>query len=117
MVVANCEVLPVEVVVRRYLAGSAWRTYKAGKAVSGVTLPPGLTEYCRLPEMIMTPSTKAEQGAHDEPVSEEEIITKGIVDRKLWSEIRERAFQLFRYGEKLAAERGLLLVDTKYECI
>lgn len=115
MVVENCDVLPVEVVVRRYLAGSAWRAYKAGQPVSGVTLPQGLTEYCRLPDMLMTPSTKAAHGAHDEPVSEDEIVKKGIVDKDLWTEIRERSFLLFKYGEKLAAERGLLLVDTKYE--
>ncbi len=115
MVVANCDVLPVEVVVRRYLAGSAWRAYDAGQAVSGITLPKGLTEYCRLPDLLMTPSTKAAHGTHDEPISEDEILRKGIVDRSLWAEIRERSFLLFKYGEKLAAERGLLLVDTKYE--
>ena len=115
MVVQNCEVLPVEVVVRGYLAGSAWRAYKAGEAVSGVTLPPGLHEYQKLPEILMTPSTKAEQGKHDEPISEAEIVSSGLVPAKVWAEVRERAFALFKFGTRLAAERGLLLVDTKYE--
>ncbi|NMC62489.1 MAG: phosphoribosylaminoimidazolesuccinocarboxamide synthase [SAR324 cluster bacterium] len=115
MIVQNCRVLPVEVVVRRYLAGSAWRAYKAGQTVSGITLPQGLREYSRLPELLITPSTKAPKGQHDEAISEKAIIESGLVEEKIWETIRERAFALFRYGEKLAAERGLLLVDTKYE--
>lgn len=115
MIVKNCEVLPVEVVVRRYLAGSAWRSYKAGEAVSGIRFPSGMKEYQELPQLVLTPSTKAELGEHDEPISEDEIIAKGIVDQKLWAEIRETAFALFNLGEKRAKEHGLLLVDTKYE--
>lgn len=115
MVVQNCSVLPVEVVVRRYLTGSAWRAYKAGQDVSGIELQPGMSEFERLPDLLMTPSTKAEQGAHDEAISESEILAKGIVEKALWEEIREKAFALFKMGERVAAERGLMLVDTKYE--
>lgn len=115
VIVQNCDVLPIEVVMRRYLAGSAWRAYRDGQPISGITLPPGLKEYDRLPELLITPSTKAEIGKHDEAISEELLLASGIVERKLWTEIRERAFNLFRFGEKMAAEHGLLLVDTKYE--
>ena len=115
MVVQNCDVLPVEVVVRRYLAGSAWRAYRDGKDVSGIMLPPGLKDYDRLPAPLLTPSTKAGAGEHDQPISEGDIVSSGLVRESLWEEIRERTFALFMYGEKLAAERGLMLVDTKYE--
>ncbi|MCB0309701.1 MAG: phosphoribosylaminoimidazolesuccinocarboxamide synthase [Bdellovibrionales bacterium] len=115
MVVRDVQILPVEVVLRRCLAGSAWRDYQAGKAVSGVKLPPGLRESERLPDLIMTPSTKAPKGQHDEPISEAEILSKGIVERKIWEEVREKAMALFQLGEAQAAKQGLILVDTKYE--
>ena len=115
MVVRRCEVLPVEVIVRSYLAGSAWRDYQAGRTISGVRLPAGLSMSQKLPHKLITPSTKAEKGAHDTPVSEEEILSAGLVDRKVWQEIREASLALFEYGEKEAAKHGLLLVDTKYE--
>ena len=115
MVVQNCDVLPIEVVVRRYVTGSAWRAYKAGQAVSGITFPSGMHEYQQLPEAVLTPSTKAEHGAHDEPISEADIVSSGLVSKKIWEEVHEKTLALFRQGERLAAERGLLLVDTKYE--
>lgn len=111
----SCEALPVEIVVRGYLSGHAWREYKAGKRqVCGVTLPKGLKESDKLPQPIITPTTKAHEG-HDEDISREEIIAKGLVAENIYSQIEKYAFQLFAEGTKLAAERGLILVDTKYE--
>jgi phosphoribosylaminoimidazole-succinocarboxamide synthase len=112
---AKCTVFPVEVVVRGYLTGSAWRDYQAGRAVSGVTLPSGLRFNERLDQPIITPSTKEEQGAHDRPISAREIVTSGLVPPHLWTQIEQSALALFRRGTEIAAERGLILVDTKYE--
>lgn len=113
--VAECRMLPVEVVVRGYLAGSAWRDYEAGRPICGITLPKGLKNYARLETPIITPTTKAEVGAHDQPISAAEIVQRGIVKKELWAEIETRALQLFALGTKILAEKGLLLVDTKYE--
>lgn len=115
VVCKEVEIIPVEIIVRKFLAGSAWRDYQQGKAISGIVLPPGLKQNDELPEMILTPSTKAEIGGHDEPISEKEILDKGIVGNKLWSEIKEKAFELFKFGESVAKTQGLTLVDTKYE--
>ena len=115
MVVRNCEILPVEVVLRGYLAGSAWRDYQAGRPVSGIILPPGLKASQKLSEALITPSTKAGRGAHDEPVSEAEILRRNIVSGKIWQEVREAAVALFKVGQEEAARRGLILADTKYE--
>ena len=115
VVVRNCEVLPVEIIIRGYLAGSAWRDYSAGNPVSGITLPAGLSEFQRLERPVLTPSTKAEQGEHDLPISEKEIVGSGLVDQKLWDEVRDVAFALFTRGQQQASEHGLILVDTKYE--
>ena len=115
MVVRNCAILPLEVVVRGYLAGSAWRDYQAGKAISGVNLPPGMRPSQKLAEPILTPSTKAEKGSHDRPISEAEILQSGIVEKKIWEQIRLVALELFRFGQHEAARHGLILVDTKYE--
>ena len=115
MVVKQCEVLPVEVIVRGYLAGSAWRDYQAGKAISGVTLPPGLRMSSKLPQIIVTPSTKAEKNSHDLPISEKEIVERGLLSRSLWEQVRETALALFALGTREVAKRGLLMVDTKYE--
>jgi phosphoribosylaminoimidazole-succinocarboxamide synthase len=113
--VARCEVVPIEVVVRGYLTGSAWRDYEAGKAVSGIELPRGMRFNQRFEKPLLTPSTKAEHGDHDEPISPEEILRRKLVEPDLWKEIERTAFALFERGTKLAAERGLILVDTKYE--
>lgn len=115
VIVKKCEVLPVEVIMRSYLTGSAWRDYQKGNKISGIELPPGLTEFSKLPEIIITPSTKAEIGVHDEPISEKDIVSTGIVSKKLWDEVRECSFALFQFGQKEAAKNGLILVDTKYE--
>lgn len=111
----NCEVIPIEVVVRGYLAGSAQRDYQAGRAVSGIALPLGLKPYQKLPEVLLTPSTKAAHGSHDLPISESEIVSSGIVEESLWSKVRESALKLFQRGQQEAEKQGLLLVDTKYE--
>ncbi len=115
MVVQTVDILPVEVVVRGYLAGSAWRNYSSGIAPSGVDLPPGLSEFQKLQEPIVTPFTKEAAGKHDQPLSEVEVVGRGIVSPSQWSELREVALELFAIGTKEVARRGLLLVDTKYE--
>lgn len=111
----KCEAFAVEMVVRGYLAGHAWREYKAGKRLlCGVPLPEGLHENDRLPTPIITPSTKAEQG-HDEDISREQILEKGIVSEQDYVQIEKYALALFERGTQIAAQRGLILVDTKYE--
>lgn len=115
MIGREVSIIPVEVVVRGYVAGSAWRDYIAGNLVSGVKLPPGLREFDRLPQPILTPSTKEAFGKHDMPISEAEIVSRGIVTGPLWERIRETALRLFEVGTKELNGRGLLFADTKYE--
>jgi phosphoribosylaminoimidazole-succinocarboxamide synthase len=115
VIVSRCEVLPVEVVVRGYLTGSAWRDYESGDSVSGIALPDGMKLNQRFETPLLTPSTKAERGDHDEPISSSEIVSRGLVDGDLWAEVESKAFELFSHGTRLAADRGLILVDTKYE--
>lgn len=115
LVSQEAKVLPVEVVVRGYLTGSAWRDYQSGNMVSGIALPKGMRRFQRFDHPLITPSTKAEKGTHDEPISGEELLRRGIVEPELWAEVCEAALQLFAFGTKRAAERGLILVDTKYE--
>ena len=111
----KCVPIPIEVVIRAHLTGHAWRTYKSGeRMLCGVTLPEGLSEHDPLPEPILTPATKSLEG-HDEDISEEEILAQGIVSTVLWAEIREKAYELFKIGQEVAREQGLILVDTKYE--
>ena len=111
----RCEPYKVEMVVRGYLAGHAWREYKAGKrTLCGVALPDGLRENDRLPEPIITPTTKAAEG-HDEDISREEIIARGIVPADEYAELERYTLALFQRGTEIAAKRGLILVDTKYE--
>jgi phosphoribosylaminoimidazole-succinocarboxamide synthase len=110
-----CEPFKVEMVIRGYLAGHAWREYSAGKReVCGVKLPEGLKENDKLPEPIITPTTKASVG-HDEDISREEILRQGIVSQADYEQLENYSRQLFKRGTQLAAERGLILVDTKYE--
>ncbi len=115
VLVKKCEVLPIEVVVRGYLTGSAWRDYQAGKPISGIRLRDGLRFNEKFDTPIVTPSTKAERGVHDEPISEEELVKRGIVEIELWQEVRETALKLFERGTEIAGSHGLILVDTKYE--
>ncbi len=115
MIARACRILPIEIVVRGYLAGHAWREYESGKrTLCGVSLPDGLVKNQKLPEPIITPTTKATEG-HDEDISEDQILQQGLVSPDLWNTIKSRAFHLFETGSQQAAERGLILVDTKYE--
>ena len=110
-----CEPVRVEMVIRGYLAGHAAREYKAGKRVlCGVALPEGMKENDRFPEPIITPATKAEEG-HDEDISREEILRQGIVTEEIYLKMEDYTRKLFQRGTEMAAERGLILVDTKYE--
>lgn len=111
----QCEPYKVEMVVRGYLAGHAWREYKAGKrSLCGVTLPEGLRENEKLPQPIITPTTKAAEG-HDEDISKEEIIARGIVPADEYEQLEKYTLALFQRGTEIAAGKGLILVDTKYE--
>ncbi len=111
----RCETFPVEMVVRGYLVGHAWRTYKSGlRTLCGVTLPEGLKENDKFPTPIITPTTKAHEG-HDEDISREDIIAKGLVSEEKYIQLEKYALALFERGTEMAAERGLILVDTKYE--
>ena len=110
-----CEPFKVEMVVRGYLAGHAWREYKAGKrSLCGVPLPEGMVENQKLPHPIITPTTKAEEG-HDEDISREDIIASGLVSREDYEKLEEYTLRLFERGTQIAAKQGLILVDTKYE--
>ncbi len=112
----KCEPFKVEMVIRGYLAGHAAREYKAGKRVlCGVTLPDGLNENDKLPEPIITPATKAEMGDHDEDISRADILKKGIVSEADYKVLELYTYNLFDRGTRIAASRGLILVDTKYE--
>lgn len=111
-----CEPFKVEMVIRGYLAGHSAREYKAGKRVlCGVKLPDGMKENDKFPSPIITPATKAESGHHDEDISREDIIAKGIVSKEDYEQLEKYTYALFERGTKIAAERGLILVDTKYE--
>jgi phosphoribosylaminoimidazole-succinocarboxamide synthase len=111
-----CEPFKVEMVIRAYMAGHAAREYKAGKRMlCGVPMPEGLKENDRFPEPIITPATKAEQGEHDEDISREDILARGIVSEEDYVVLEKYTRALFVRGTELAAKRGLLLVDTKYE--
>lgn len=106
---------PVEMVIRGYLAGHAWREYKAGKRLlCGVSLPEGLRENDRLPVPIITPSTKAQEG-HDEDITRDEILQRGLVSEAHYVQLENYTRALFERGTQMAAEKGLILVDTKYE--
>ena len=114
------DILPVEVVVRDYLAGttatSILTLYKAGhRDMYGVRLPDGLRENQRLPHPIITPTTKAADGGHDEPLTPDEIVGRGLLAAERWRTVSDHALALFARGQSIAAERGLILVDTKYE--
>lgn len=111
----RCEPYKVEMVVRGYLAGHAWREYKSGKrSLCGVPLPDGLRENEKLPHPIITPTTKAAEG-HDEDISKEEIIARGIVPADEYEQLERYTLALFQRGTQIAAQKGLILVDTKYE--
>ena len=111
----KCEPFKIEMVVRGNLVGHAWRTYSSGKRIlCGATMPDGLKENDLFPEPIITPSTKADAG-HDEDISPDEIIRKRLATKDEWTILSKYAFQLFEKGKQIAAKRGLILADTKYE--
>lgn len=111
----KCEGFAVEMIIRGYLTGSAWRAYKKGcREICGVKLPDGMRENERFPEPIITPTTKAAEG-HDEDISREEIIAKGIVSKEDYEQVEKYTRALFARGTEIAASKGLILVDTKYE--
>lgn len=111
-----CEGFPVEMIVRGYLCGSAWRTYKSGvREICGVRLPEGMKENQKFPEPIITPTTKAEIGEHDADISKEEILARGLATPEEYALLEKYTLALFKRGTEMAAERGLILVDTKYE--
>lgn len=116
LVARKCEAYAIEVVVRGYLTGSLWREYERGaRALYGLTLPDGLRRDQRFETPIITPSTKAALGAHDEPISEAELLARRLASPREWAQMKEAALGLFEVGQSLSAEQGLLLVDTKYE--
>lgn len=110
-----CNPFPVEMIIRGYLTGSSWRTYKKGaRKICGVPVADGLKEHQRFPEPIVTPTTKATEG-HDEDISKEEIIKQGLVSAEDYAKLEDYTRKLFERGTQIAAEKGLILVDTKYE--
>lgn len=112
----KCEPFPVEMIIRGYLTGSSWRDYKNGaRQICGVTIPDGMKEHQAFPKPIITPTTKAEHGAHDENISREQIISSGIISEADYIQLENYTRKLFDMGSKIAREQGLILVDTKYE--
>lgn len=111
-----CKGFPIEMIVRGYLCGSAWRAYKSGvREICGVKLPDGMRENEKFPSPIITPTTKAEIGEHDADISKEEILAKGLATPEQYAVLEKYTLALFERGTEIAARRGLILVDTKYE--
>ena len=111
----KAEAFPVEMIIRGYLTGSSWRTYKSGaREICGVKIPEGMKEHQKFPKPIITPTTKAAEG-HDEDISKEDIIKRGLISAEDYAQIEEITYKLFERGTEIAAKRGLILVDTKYE--
>jgi phosphoribosylaminoimidazole-succinocarboxamide synthase len=112
----KCEPFPVEMIVRAYLTGSSWRTYKSGaREICGIKFPDGMKEHQRFETPVITPTTKAEQGRHDEDISRTEIISKGLISEEDYSLIEKYTMDIFMRGSEIALQHGLILVDTKYE--
>ena len=110
-----CKPFPVEMIIRGYLTGSSWRTYKSGqRSICGVAIPDGMKEHQRFEKPIITPTTKADEG-HDEDISREEIIRQGLISEEDYKQLEEITYKLFQRGSEIAAKHGLILVDTKYE--
>ncbi len=113
MLVHRADPLPVECVVRGYLSGSGWQEYQAGGKVCGIPLPSGLKESDKLPEPIFTPATKAERGMHDENITFERAVE--LMGREIAEKVRELSLKIYRYGSQLAAQKGIIVADTKFE--
>lgn len=112
----KCEPFPIEMIIRGYLTGSSWRTYKSGaREICGVPIPDGMKEHQAFPTPIITPTTKADMGLHDEDISKEEIFKQGLVSPEDYALLEKYTAELFQRGSEIADEKGLILVDTKYE--
>ena len=112
----RCETYPVEMIVRGYLTGSSWRLYKSGgREICGIPLPEGMREHQRFERPLITPTTKAEHGLHDQDITRDEIIRSGLVTEDEYSKLEDYSMRLFLRGSEIAARQGLILVDTKYE--
>lgn len=112
----RCDPFPIEMIVRKYLTGSSWRAYKKGeRQICGVPIPDGMKEHQAFETPILTPTTKAEQGEHDENISREDILKKGLVSEEDYIKLEEYSLALFQRGTEIAEKHGLILVDTKYE--
>lgn len=112
----KCDPFPIEMIIRGYLTGSSWRTYKSGaREICGVPIPDGMKEHEKFPKPIITPTTKADQGLHDEDISKEEILKQGLVSEEDYALLEKYTTELFQRGSEIADEKGLILVDTKYE--
>ena len=112
----KCEPFPIEMIVRAYLTGSSWRAYNAGaREICGIKIPDGMKEHQRFMTPIITPTTKAEQGRHDEDISRSEIISSGLISKEDYTLIEKYAMDIFLRGSEIALRHGLILVDTKYE--
>jgi len=113
-VVHQCETIPIEMIVRAYITGTAWRNYLKGEHTSGIVLPKGLKKNQKLDDIVVTPSTKAASG-HDIYISKEHILKENIVEKKLYEQMEEAAIKLFKFGQDYCTKNGLIMVDTKYE--
>lgn len=113
MIVRKLKPLPVEAIVRGYLVGSGWKEYQASQSVCGISLPAGLEQAAKLPEPLFTPSTKAEQGDHDENISFEKLVE--IMGQEKSENVRDLALQLYQFAAEFAAKRGIIIADTKFE--
>lgn len=112
----KCEPFPVEMIIRGYLTGSSWRSYKNGaRSICGVSIPDGMNEHQAFEKPIITPTTKAELGFHDEDISKEEILEQNLISSDDYAKLEEITYKLFQRGSEIAKEKGLILVDTKYE--
>jgi phosphoribosylaminoimidazole-succinocarboxamide synthase len=112
----KCEPFPVEMIVRAYLTGSSWRTYNSGaREICGIKIPDGMKEHQRFREPIITPTTKAEQGRHDEDIARSEIINSGLISEEDYILLEKYSMEIFLRGSEIALQHGLILVDTKYE--
>ncbi len=113
--VHECRSLPVEIIIRAYITGSAWRAYQKGESVSGIIFTEGLKNYQKFPSLVLTPTTKAEVGEHDLPISREEIIAQGLVDEDTYEKVEKMAVDLFNFAADHCASHNLILVDCKFE--
>jgi phosphoribosylaminoimidazole-succinocarboxamide synthase len=112
----KCHPYPVEMIVRAYLTGSSWRSYNAGaREICGIRIPEGMKEHQKFDRPIITPTTKAEQGLHDEDISRDEIIGRGLIPEEVYNQIEKYTMEVFLRGSEIADEHDLILVDTKYE--